>query len=113
MFQIEREGQRGVKLDRLYGQTSCAERRATRVAHPPCTVRFTEKRFGRSEYASTGRLYINDRLVSEGRLEHVANPYIGMTSLTGGRAAKSPVSKDYGLPFTYGGQIYKVEVDLR
>lgn len=72
-----------------------------------------EKRFGRSEYAGTGRLYINDRLVSEGRLEHVANPYIGMTSLTVGRAANSPFSKDYSLPYTYGGQIDKVEVELR
>lgn len=75
--------------------------------------KLAEKRFGRSEYAGTGRLYINDRLVSEGRLEHVANPYIGMTSLTVGRAANSPVSKDYSLPFTYGGQIDKVEVELR
>ena len=73
----------------------------------------TEKRFGRSEYAGTGRLYINDRLVSEGRLDHVANPYMGMSSLTVGRAANSPVSKDYSLPFTYGGQIDKVEVELR
>ena len=75
--------------------------------------KLVEKRFGRSEYAGTGRLYINDRLVSEGRLDHVANPYMGMSSLTVGRAANSPVSKDYSLPFTYGGQIDKVEVELR
>ncbi len=46
-------------------------------------------------------------------MDHVANPYMGMSSLTVGRAANSPVSKDYSLPFTYGGQIDKVEVELR
>lgn len=40
-------------------------------------------------------------------------PIWGMTSLTVGCAANSSVSKDYSLPFTYGGQIDKVEVELR
>lgn len=60
----------------------------------------------------TGRLFINDKLVGEGRIEKTVAGRFGIDTFGVGRDTGSPVANTYKPPFAFTGQIKQVDIDL-
>jgi arylsulfatase A-like enzyme len=74
------------------------------------TLRYEFTRTG--ENKGTGKLYINDRLVGEGKIPHtVPNIYSATESFDIGHDFGSPASEEYDPPFSFTGQISKITID--
>jgi len=58
-----------------------------------------------------GRLYVDGRLVAEGKLARVGIP-ARIDSFSIGRAAGSPVGSAYEVPFAFTGVLHQVRIDL-
>ncbi|MDQ7825590.1 MAG: arylsulfatase [Candidatus Eremiobacteraeota bacterium] len=64
----------------------------------------------------TGRLFINDRKVAEGRIEKTQpNVFSGDEGVDVGQDGETPVVETYGIPapYRFTGRIHKVTVDLK
>jgi len=84
-----------------------------KLAPGPCTVRFEFAYDGRLGKGGTGRLYINDKKVGEGRVERTNYARIAVEeTFDTGRDAGLPVGPDYESPFPFTGTIKKVVVDI-
>lgn len=57
-------------------------------------------------------LYVNGKKVGEGRVEKTVYGRFGGEVLSVGGDSASPVSNDYAPPFSYAGNIKKVEIDI-
>ena len=71
------------------------------------------RRIGRAEYSGAGRIFVDGKLVAEGPIARVSNPYSGSSTLSVGRATNSPVTDRFAMPFPFTGSIDRVEVHLR
>jgi arylsulfatase len=60
----------------------------------------------------TGRLFVNDKLVGEGRIEKTVAGRFGIDTFGVGMDTGSPVADTYKPPFTFTGEIEKVDIDL-
>ncbi len=61
----------------------------------------------------TGKLYINDKLVGEGRIDKTVAARFGIDTFGIGEDTGSPVAYSYKLPFKFTGKIDKVNIDLK
>ncbi|MCB4358843.1 arylsulfatase [Quatrionicoccus australiensis] len=61
--------------------------------------------------AGTGRLYVNDQPVGEGRISKIT--LSNYDSQDVGSDLGTPVSNDYKVPYAFSGKLNKVEVELR
>ncbi|RED23250.1 arylsulfatase [Flavobacterium cutihirudinis] len=61
----------------------------------------------------TGKLYINNKLVGEGRIDKTVAARFGIDTFGIGEDTGSPVAYSYKLPFKFTGKIDKVNIDLK
>ena len=84
-----------------------------RLSPGPAVIRLDFKYDGGIGKGGTVVLFINEKKVSEGRIEKTCPSRFGAESFDVGMDNGSPVSEAYEPPFAYGGTIKKVTINIQ